>query len=63
MEAGGEATKKSKEKAQGFALRWENFSKVFWRGVCPMATHHKQALQLSEALRDGLRLCYTLKKE
>jgi hypothetical protein len=33
MEAGGEATKKSNKKAQGFALRWENFSKVFYRGV------------------------------
>lgn len=35
MEAGGEATKKSKEKAQGFALRWENFSKVFTEGCLP----------------------------
>jgi hypothetical protein len=35
MEAGGEATKKSKEKAQGFALRWENFSKGFTEGCLP----------------------------
>ena len=35
MEAGGEAAKKSKEKAQGFALRWKNFSKVFTEGCLP----------------------------
>ncbi len=35
MEAGGEATKKSKEEAEGFALRWENFSKVFTEGCLP----------------------------
>jgi hypothetical protein len=63
MEAGGEATKKSKEKAQGFALRWENFSKVFTEGCLPYGI---TSVTSSTTLRSDARrikvVCYTLKK-